>query len=100
MHIEQIRLNNICVELKCVRRRLGISTTLCPSSRLYVIVTSSRLHISDELPHNACVIYGIVAKHMFYGYLQGSTQSTGSDITSNLEIGQSVGAVRSLKLHH
>ncbi len=42
------------------------------------------------------LVYGIVGKRMFKSYLQWSTQSTVDDMTSNLEIGQSVVSIGSM----
>ena len=37
--------------------------------------------------HKTCVVYRIVVRHTHFMVTQWSTQSTGSEIASNLEIG-------------
>ncbi len=53
-------------------------------------VTHDRLCISCELPLNACVVYGNVAKHVRCMVTRLNYASTLCDIASNLEVGQRV----------
>ena len=49
-------------------------------------------HIFRQETIKSCVsvVYGIVATGLFLLLLSQSTQSTGSDVTSNLKVGQSI----------
>ena len=70
---------------------VSISSTLCPVSRLYVTdVNFGRLRTSLWVTIKCACFKAIpYTTHAFYGNLPEIGQSTTSDITSNLEVGQS-----------